>query len=66
MNEGMFMYRNLFEKGRLIIKFDVKFLKNIQIERISFLEKILFIRKEFIILDGVEEYDLVEFNQEEY
>lgn len=66
MNEGMFMYRNSFEKGRLIIKFDVKFLKNIQIERISFLEKILFIRKEFIILDGVEEYDLVEFNQEEY
>lgn len=66
MNEGMPMHRNPFEKGRLIIKFDVKFPKNIQTERIPALEKILPTRKEPIIPDGAEEHDLVEFNQEEY
>lgn len=66
MNEGMPMHRNPFEKGRLIIKFDVKFPKNIQTERIPSLEKILPTRKEPIIPDGAEEHDLVEFNQEEY
>ncbi|XP_061190149.1 dnaJ homolog subfamily A member 4-like [Saccostrea echinata] len=66
MNEGMPMYKNPFEKGRLIIKFEVKFPKNMKIEKIPELEKILPPRKEPIIPDGAEEHDLTEFNPEEY
>lgn len=66
MNEGMPMHRNPFEKGRLIIKFDVKFPEKIKVEQVPSLEKVLPTRKEPIIPDGAEEHDLVEFNPSEY
>ncbi|XP_022306993.2 dnaJ homolog subfamily A member 1-like [Crassostrea virginica] len=66
MNEGMPLHRNPFEKGRLIIKFDVKFPASIGKDRIPKLEKILPTRKEPIIPDGAEEHDLIEINEEEY
>lgn len=60
------LHRNPFEKGRLIIKFDVKFPTSIGKDRIPKLEKILPTRKEPIIPDGAEEHDLIEINEEEY
>jgi DnaJ family protein A protein 1 len=66
MNEGMPMHRNPFEKGRLIIKFDVKFPESINVDQVPALEKVLPPRKEAIVPDDAEEHDLVEFNPTEY
>ena len=67
MNEGMPMKRDIFEKGRLIIKFKVKFPENdfLPPNKLSQLDKLLPPRKEIIIPDDAEEHDLVEFNPHE-
>jgi DnaJ family protein A protein 1 len=67
MNEGMPMKRDIFEKGRLIIKFKVKFPENdfLPPSKLSELDKLLPPRKEIIIPDDAEEHDLVEFNPHE-
>ncbi|XP_060083739.1 dnaJ homolog subfamily A member 1-like [Ylistrum balloti] len=62
MNEGMPIYKDPFEKGRLIIKFSIKFPDKIDPACVGSLEKILPPRQEVIIPDGAEEHDLVEFD----
>jgi len=61
------MKRDIFEKGRLIIKFKVKFPENdfLPPNKLSQLDKLLPPRKEIIIPDDAEEHDLVEFNPNE-
>jgi len=56
-SEGMPMYRNPFEKGRLIIRFKVKFPEDdwIAPEKLAQLEEILPPRQELIIPDTAEE-----------
>ncbi|XP_013408528.1 dnaJ homolog subfamily A member 1 [Lingula anatina] len=63
-NEGMPAHRNPFEKGLLIIKFDVKFPKPgiIPHEKLQKVEHLLPPREEVIIPDHAEECDLVEFD----
>lgn len=67
MNEGMPVYRDPFEKGRLIIKFKVKFPENnfISPEKLDQLENLLPARKEVIIPDNAEEHELVEFKPQD-
>ena len=62
LNEGMPMYKNPFEKGRLIIQFKVKFPESnwISPEKLPELEKILPARIEVIIPDDSEEVTLVD------
>jgi len=62
LNEGMPMYKNPFEKGRLIVQFKVKFPPNnwISPERLPELEKLLPPRQEVIIPDDGEECTLVD------
>lgn len=67
MNEGMPLKRDIFEKGRLIIKFKVKFPENnfLSADKYTELEKLLPERKEVIIPDDAEEHDLLEFDPQE-
>ncbi|KAB7506344.1 DnaJ-like protein subfamily A member 1 [Armadillidium nasatum] len=60
MGEGMPQYRNPFEKGRLVIHFQVDFPTKIPVDRIPQLEKILPPRPEVIIPDEAEECQLIE------
>jgi DnaJ family protein A protein 1 len=62
LNEGMPHYRSPFEKGRLIIKFNVVFPESnwIAHESITQLESLLPARQEVIVPDDAEEHDLVE------
>ncbi|KAL5019610.1 hypothetical protein ScPMuIL_002502 [Solemya velum] len=64
MNEGMPLYRDPFEKGRLIIKFTVNFPENnfSSTAKISLLEKYLPPRPELVIPDCAEELDLVDYS----
>ncbi|KAJ8311458.1 hypothetical protein KUTeg_010813 [Tegillarca granosa] len=64
MNEGMPIYRDPFEKGRLIIQFKVNFPKNnfLPLEKIAELEKCLPPRQEVIIPDDAEEHELSEYD----
>lgn len=64
MGEGMPIYRDPFTKGRLIIKFTVKFPESGSIPRnkIPDLEKILPAREEIIIPDTAEEHTLEDFD----
>ena len=62
-NEGMPFYRSPFEKGRLIIHFQVNFPESGQIalEALPKLEEILPERPECIVGDDVEEVNLVDY-----
>ena len=64
LNEGMPMYRNPYEKGRLIIQFNVEFPKKGQIDtkKISALENILPPRIPVDIPLNAEEHTLVEID----
>ncbi|KAL5019609.1 hypothetical protein ScPMuIL_002501 [Solemya velum] len=64
MSEGMPLYRDPFEKGRLIIKFTVNFPENnfCNIDKLAHLEKCLPPKTEVIIPDCAEEHDLVDFD----
>jgi len=64
--EGMPQYRNPFDKGQLIIEFEVKFPENdfLTVAKLENIEKLLPERTEFIIPDNAEECELskVDFN----
>lgn len=64
LNEGMPMYKNPFEKGRLIITFDVKFPENGEIDAKKFaeLEKILPPKPKIEIPIESEELNLVDLD----
>lgn len=62
MNEGMPIYKDPFEKGRLIIKFNVKFPEKIDPASVGMLEKLLPARQEVIIPDEAEEHDLIDYD----
>jgi len=65
MNEGMPQYRNPFEKGRLIISFNVKFPPSNWLgedaSKLGLLEQLLPPRVEQIIPDAAEECMLTDF-----
>ena len=67
MGEGMPIYRDPFTKGRLIIKFTVKFPENgfLPPAKIPELEKILPPRQEIIVPDNAEEHQLEDFDENE-
>ena len=64
LNEGMPMYKNPFEKGRLIIQFTVKFPESGEIDakNIRELEKVLPARPKIDIPVESEEFDLVDLD----
>ena len=64
LGEGMPQYRNPFEKGRLIIKFNIVFPVDnwLAPDKIKKLEKVLPPRTELMIPDGAEECDLQEYD----
>ena len=64
MNEGMPMYKNPFEKGRLIITFKLEFPKENWIDHalIDQVESLLPARQEVIIPDDAEECELTKFD----
>ena len=64
MNEGMPVYKNPFEKGRLVVKFDVKFPKSgwLPSEELFELEKFLPKREEHIIADLSETVHLEDYD----
>ncbi len=64
LNEGMPMYKNPFEKGRLIIQFTVKFPENgdIDLKRLAELEKILPPKAKVDIPVDSEEHDLIDLD----
>jgi len=64
LNEGMPMYKNPFEKGRLIIQFNIKFPENgdIDVNRLPELEKILPPRVKVNIPAEHEEHTLVDLD----
>lgn len=64
MNEGMPIKRDPFEKGRLVIKFKVKFPENnfLPPAKLAQLDSLLPPRKEVIIPDDAEEHDLQDYN----
>ncbi|CAH3042484.1 unnamed protein product [Porites lobata] len=67
MNEGMPRYRSPFEKGRLIITFEVKFPPDgfITPASLSQLEQLFPPRQEVIVPEDAEEVDLVKLDPEE-
>jgi len=64
LNEGMPMYKNPFEKGRLIIQFSIKFPQSgeIDLKKIGELEKILPPKAKCEIPADAEEYTLVDLD----
>ncbi|ENN74728.1 hypothetical protein YQE_08695, partial [Dendroctonus ponderosae] len=64
-NEGMPIYKNPFEKGRLIVQFLVQFPKTIDPAVVPTLENCLPPRKEVMIPDSAEECVLEEFDAEQ-
>lgn len=66
MNEGMPHYKNPFEKGRLIIAFNVKFPQDnwVPVAKLKDLERLLPPRQELIIPDHAEECILQKFSPE--
>lgn len=64
LNEGMPMYKNPFEKGRLIITFDVKFPTNgeIEVRKLTDLEKILPAKPKLEIPIESEEHVLIDLD----
>ncbi|XP_074661190.1 dnaJ homolog subfamily A member 1-like [Tubulanus polymorphus] len=65
--EGMPLYKSPFEKGKLIIHFDVKFPKKnfLSKDQIESLEKCLPARTETIVPDDAEEHNLEDFNADD-
>jgi len=64
LNEGMPMYKNPFEKGRLIITFNVKFPESNQIDlkKIAELEKILPAKPKITVPKDAEVMDLIDLD----
>lgn len=64
LNEGMPMYKNPFEKGRLIVSFNVQFPENGSIEkgRLGELEKLLPARAKLDVPADAEEHTLVDLD----
>lgn len=64
LNEGMPTYRDPFTKGRLVIRFTVKFPEDgwITKEKIQQLEALLPAKQEVIIPDGADECELTKFD----
>jgi DnaJ family protein A protein 1 len=64
LNEGMPVYRNPMEKGRLVIRFDVKFPEKNELrpEHLAKLEALLPTRQPVKIPMDAEECDLIEFD----
>ena len=62
MGEGMPVYRDPFEKGRLIIQFTVKFPERIDISKIPQLESCLPPREEEIIPDDLEHVTMMTYD----
>jgi DnaJ family protein A protein 1 len=64
LNEGMPMYKNPFEKGRLIIHFNVKFPENgqIDVKKLADLEKLLPPRPKVDVPADSEEHTLVDLD----
>jgi len=64
LNEGMPMYKNPYEKGRLIISFNIKFPENGQIEpkKLVDLEKILPAKPKIDIPADAEEHTLIDLD----
>jgi len=62
MGEGMPMYRDPFQKGRLIIQFKVNFPPNhwTNVDNIKKLERLLPPKEEVIVTDDMEEVGLDE------
>lgn len=60
--EGMPVYKDPFNKGKLIISFQVKFPKTFPVEKIPKLEALLPKRVESIIPDVAEECVLVDYD----
>jgi DnaJ family protein A protein 1 len=67
LNEGMPMYKHPFEKGRLVIQFEVKFPEVMKLSPDKFkeLEKLLPPRREVMVADHFEEVALSAFDVEE-
>ncbi|KAK3732843.1 hypothetical protein QZH41_012359 [Actinostola sp. cb2023] len=65
MGEGMPSPRRQFDKGRLIIKFEIKFPDKMKPQKIPALEKLLPPRNEMIIPDQAEEVSLQKVDPEE-
>ncbi|KAK7095955.1 dnaJ homolog subfamily A member 1-like [Littorina saxatilis] len=65
MGEGMPVYRDPFEKGRLIVQFNVKFPDKIDPAKIATLETCLPPREEEIIPDGSEHVTLLAYDPSE-
>ena len=70
IGEGMPMYRNPFDKGRLVVNFSVEFPEDnwISNDKIAELEKYLPERQEVIISDDAEQCELQKYNprQDQY
>jgi DnaJ homolog subfamily A member 1 len=64
LNEGMPMYKNPFEKGRLIVSFDVKFPESgeIEMKRVAELEKVLPSRPRIELPVDYEELNLIDLD----
>lgn len=63
LNEGMPMYKNPFEKGRLIINFNVKFPETkIDLKMVAELEKILPTKPKLTIPKDATEFELVDLD----
>ncbi|CAD7670210.1 unnamed protein product [Nyctereutes procyonoides] len=64
LNEGMPIYRRPYEKGCLIIKFEVNFPENgsLSPDKLSLLEKLLPERKEVEETDEMDQVELVDFD----
>jgi len=65
LNEGMPTHKNPFEKGRLIVSFEVRFPpdKWLSTAKISQLEKLLPARQEVLVPDHAEESVLQRFDE---
>ncbi|NP_001079642.1 DnaJ (Hsp40) homolog, subfamily A, member 4, gene 2 S homeolog [Xenopus laevis] len=63
-NEGMPIYRNQYEKGNLIVQFQVKFPENgwLDAEQLTQLQGLFPSREEPIITEDMEEVSLAEYN----
>jgi len=64
VSEGMPTYKNPFEKGKMIIEFNVVFPDSLEAETVAHLERYLPARPEEKIPDVIEEVSLIEFEPE--
>ena len=66
--EGMPTYRDPYDRGVLLVRFDVEFPKDgfLAVEKLTLLEALLPKREECIIPDGAEEVTMVTYNAEDH